>query len=310
MHLDDALARFDAQLLADGRAAATRAQYGRHLGTFARWLPPHLQLEQIGAETLARFLGDPAVLRRRDGNAKLPTSLNALRSSLRVFFAFCVQAGYLATDPARLVRRARCAPAPPRTIAPEDLRRLLDTVGSATDRHARRDFTMFCVLAATGIRLGSLIALDVGDVDLAAGELMLRATKGNTPQRVVMPPTLRDHLAEFIRGREHGPLFGRTLTARTVQRRLSYWCGRAGIVARVSPHTLRHSFAQSLYRHTGDILLVKEALGHASVNSTITYARTDRRKLRAAVESMPGATRGNPDCPANATGGTLAASPS
>jgi site-specific recombinase XerD len=87
--------------------------------------------------------------------------------------------------------------------------------------------------------------------------------------------------------RTTGPLFptrdGRRLTSRQVARRLAGWLEAAGITRRASPHTLRHSFATQLYRKTGDILLVREALRHRSIASTLVYARVDGERLRRAL---------------------------
>ena len=92
---------------------------------------------------------------------------------------------------------------------------------------------------------------------------------------------LRGH----IRDRFSGPLFesrhGLRLSARQVQRRLAAWCREAQIKGPTCPHALRHSFATALYRRTEDVLLVKEALGHRSVASTVVYARPEPGRLRA-----------------------------
>ena len=68
-----------------------------------------------------------------------------------------------------------------------------------------------------------------------------------------------------------------------IQRRFGQWLEKAGIKRKLSPHGLRHSMATNLYRKTGDILLVKEALHHRSIASTMVYARADREQLRTAL---------------------------
>jgi site-specific recombinase XerC len=73
------------------------------------------------------------------------------------------------------------------------------------------------------------------------------------------------------------------MCARHVQRRLMFWCKRAGIARHVKPHDLRHSFAIRLYRQTRDLLLVQAALRHRSIVSTTVYARSDEDALRRAV---------------------------
>ena len=76
---------------------------------------------------------------------------------------------------------------------------------------------------------------------------------------------------------------GEALTARQAQRRFELWLRGAGIRGRYSPHSLRHTFALGLYQRTGDVLVVKEALGHRAITSTMVYARASAERVRAAV---------------------------
>ncbi len=76
---------------------------------------------------------------------------------------------------------------------------------------------------------------------------------------------------------------GRKATTRHDARRFSEGIVRAGIRGAASAHTLRHTFATGLYRRTGDILLVRKALRHHSIASTLTYARSDADSLRRAM---------------------------
>ena len=107
--LDEALELFLVQLQADGRSSHTVGQYRRHVRLLASWLPPSVRVEEIGHESLARFLASPQARTRSDGSQKKPGSANALRSSLKGFFAYAHEAGYIAQNPARLIRRARGA---------------------------------------------------------------------------------------------------------------------------------------------------------------------------------------------------------
>jgi integrase len=67
-----------------------------------------------------------------------------------------------------------------------------------------------------------------------------------------------------------------------MQRRLASWLAKAGVQGR-SAHALRHTYAMRIYGETGDLQLTQQALGHASITSTVIYARVDRSRLRAAV---------------------------
>jgi len=161
---------------------------------------------------------------------------------------------------------------------------LMDTLLQGSGPEARRDYALFHLMLATGIRLGSALALEVDDVDLDRGELWLRSTKGDQPERVFLGKAIRKHLSEYISERRTGPLFtgqtGKRLSSRHVQRRFSQWLKKAGVDRPATLHWLRHTFATSLYLKTADIFLVKEGLRHRSIASTLVYARVDEEKLR------------------------------
>ena len=287
MRLNDALARYAVQLEADGRSSHTIHQYGRHIGLLDSWLREHgkgTEVEEIVHETLAAFLASPCARMRPDGKTKRATSTNALRTSLRTFFRYAHEAGYVRSNPARLVRRALCGTPPIRALSEEEQGRLVEALEAGKGPVAERDRMLFVLMLGSGIRIGSTLALDVGDVDLERGELALRRTKGDVPTTVPLSRSLRDHLRGYIGERTSGPLFrganGRALSARHVQRRLQLWCGRAGIGHAVRPHDLRHSFAIKIYRKTRDLLLVQQALRHRSITSTTVYAQCDDARLR------------------------------
>ena len=82
-------------------------------------------------------------------------------------------------------------------------------------------------MAATGIRLGSALNLDVEDFDFGAGEIVLRGSKGNRVERLPVAKVALQHLREFVVGRSTGPVFtnrtGERLSRRQVQRRFHFW---------------------------------------------------------------------------------------
>lgn len=281
MRLADALSMFVEHLQADGRSVHTIGQYQRHIALLARSLESD-DLTSITPIVLARFLNDPAV---REG--KKAATVNALRTSLRVFFGWCADADLVEKNPARLVRRARCGPPPPRALTVPETDRMLGILAADPTPEGKRDHAMFSLMLATGIRLAGAVALDVEDVDLVRGELRLRRVKGDREERVILGSAIRAQLLVFIGRRRSGPLFlslrRERVGHRHVQRRLGQWLARAQVAGPATPHTLRHSFATRLYERTGDIVLVQAALGHRSLLSTLVYARADEARLRSAL---------------------------
>ena len=285
MRLEEALSLFVVQLDADGRSVHTIRQYERHVLLLAASIGAR-EIEDINAQDLARFLASPAARGRRGGGTKKPTTLNALRSSIRTFFAWAHQAGLLPRNPAHMIRRARGGPAPPRGLGLEDWKRLLETLAC---EDGGRDHMLFALLLGTGIRVGSAVGLKVQDVDLERAELMLRDVKGNRPAVVILGRQIHRHLRRYLKGMRSGPLFatcnGGPMTPRHVNRRLRMWQERAGVRRPVPVHGLRHSFALALYARVGDVLVVQAALGHRSIASTLSYARPSEERLRQALRA-------------------------
>ena len=213
--------------------------------------------------------------------------LNSLVLGERLRGGYLHAAGHIREDPTRLTRRALCAPRPPNGLGADEETRFLDVLSHGEGPEAERDHAMFHLMLATGLRLSSTIALDRDDVDLERAEIDVRSTKGNRPDRVFLGTAIREHLAKYITDRGPGPLFtskdGQRVSRRQVQRRFAHWLQKAGITRAASPHSLRHAFALRLYGRTGDVLLVKEALHHRSIASTLVYARADEERLRRAL---------------------------
>jgi site-specific recombinase XerD len=186
-----------------------------------------------------------------------------------------------------LIRRARCSPPPPRALSEPDQRRLLAVLQKAKRPEAERDHALFHVMLATGIRIGSAVALDVEDVFLDKSEILLRKTKGDRPDVALLGDGIRRHLRRYMAKQQTGPLFtgrdGQRVSVRHVQRRLAQWLEKAGITQPASAHSLRHAFAMRVYQQSGDVLVVKELLRHRSITSTMAYTRVDTERLRRAL---------------------------
>ena len=288
MQLQDALGAFQVQLAADGRSVHTRNQYQRHVAGLIAWLVKTGHSAEVADVTpgiVADFFASNAARMSARGGSKRATSANAQRTSLRCFFRWAHESGIASTNAARLLKRARCSPPPPRALHPDEQKRLLDVLAAATGPVAGRDRVLVGLLLNTGIRIGSAIALDVEDIDFDHNEITLRATKNDRPTTVIMPESIGDKLWTFLGDRTAGAVFRageRRISQRQAQRRLARWLAAAKIRGK-SAHSLRHTFATRIYSTTGDLLLTQMALGHASIASTVIYAKLDKGRLRAVV---------------------------
>jgi integrase len=182
---------------------------------------------------------------------------------------------------------ARVGATPPKGLRPDEVTALLAVLAADPAPAARRDRALFSFLLGTGSRLGSALALDIADLDLAAGTATLRELKGGGRLEVFLRAELVELLTAAIGNRCRGPVFagrdGGHLSPRHIQRRFEGGLAKAGIRSRYSPHSLRHTFAMALYSTTADVLLVQAALGHRAISSTLVYGRASAERVRAAV---------------------------
>ena len=290
MELSEALDLYLLQLRADGRSPHTVANYQRHVGALLDWLAARrhsIALDAITPQVLAEYLVSDDVRHSARGGARSTSTVNAVRTSLRVVFGWLHDAGFTRINPARLIRRAICSPPPPKGLSEEQVERLRAVLQGATGVAGSRDRAMVVLLLGTGIRLGSAVALDVADVDFAEGVITARTVKRDRVQRVYFGAEVRRELESLVAHLPGpGPLFrapnGQRMVVRHACRRITGWLDRAGIHD-ASPHSLRHTFATRLLARTGDLFLVQRALGHRSIASTAVYLEVSEERLREAV---------------------------
>ena len=149
---------------------------------------------------------------------------------------------------------------------------------------------MFELLYSSGLRLGELVALDVGDgrLDIAQGEVTVTG-KGSKTRTVPVGARAREALRAWLGVRsqvampEERALFvgarGRRISPALVGKRLQAWATRSGLGQHVHPHMLRHSFATHVLQSSQDLRAVQEMLGHASISTTQVYTHLDFQAL-------------------------------
>ncbi len=152
-----------------------------------------------------------------------------------------------------------------------------------------RDTAILELLFSTGLRVSELTSLDIGSVNLRTGEFSVRG-KGDKIRLVFLSAAAKIALNEYImRRKDLSPaLFVRIqesgdpsrLTARSVERIVQKYASRAGIVKKITPHTLRHSFATDLLRNGADLRSVQEMLGHSNITTTQVYTHVTNKHLK------------------------------
>jgi integrase/recombinase XerC len=162
------------------------------------------------------------------------------------------------------------------------------------------------LLYGAGLRVGELVSLDVRDVDLALGEVRVQG-KGGKERVVPLPEASRTALAAWLDPRRRPgvrsePLFvalrarrgeaPRRLDVRDVRRRLARRALGAGLLDRVHPHRLRHSYATHLLDMGADLRAIQELLGHASLSTTQKYTAVSAERLVAVYDRSHPRARG------------------
>ena len=216
-----------------------------------------------------------------------PRTLALTLSAWRGFYRWLARYRDFGANPVLGIRAPKAAKPLPKALSVESAQQLL----AADDENSPstiRDAAMFELLYSSGLRLGELIALNVGDgrLDLRQGEVTVTG-KGSKTRTVPIGAKAREALAAWLGARQAAPgekaLFlgvrGRRISAGTVGARLRRWARRRGLRERVHPHMLRHSFATHVLQSSQDLRAVQEMLGHASISTTQVYTHLDYQAL-------------------------------
>jgi integrase/recombinase XerC len=264
-----------------GASHHTLRAYGSDLQQFQAFLTREDRgaITDVDARTLRAYLA------WLHGQKLDRTSIARKLAALRSCFRFLVRRGVIARNPGRDVS----GPRPQRKLASflpiDETQALLDGPGGTV-----RDRAILELLYASGLRVAELAGLDVADVDRDRGTVRVLG-KGSKERMVpfgeAAARTLDAYLA--VRGGMPGPLFtnarGGRLSPRSMQTIVRRSARRNGIARRVSPHTLRHTFATHLLDAGADLRLIQELLGHSRLSTTQRYTHVTSDQLMRVYDS-------------------------
>ena len=202
-------------------------------------------------------------------------------ASARSFFKYLVASGKLKENPVRNLMSPQVNKKPPRVLTQVEYARLVAVPRSLPTPEARRDVVMLELLYATGLRASEIVSLQLRDIDLDHATLYCRL--GHAHRQMHLPPEvvtlLRAYVADgrldLLYDEKEQALFlnrrGHQLTRQGFWQIVKNYAIRAGLGERVTPHTLRHSFAVRTVESGTDLRSLQQALGHAYVSSTRVY---------------------------------------
>lgn len=204
-------------------------------------------------------------------------------ATLRSCFRYLARTGRVEINPARQVRSPRLPKRLPSFLPKDESKDLLDTDAERSPA-GLRDHALLELLYATGLRVSECCGLDLDDVDRRGGSVRVMGKGGK--ERVV--PAGDAALAALeawllVRGEGRGALFtnarGGRLGSRSVLRIVRRRARGAGIDRRVTPHTLRHTFATHMLGEGADLRLIQELLGHSRLTTTQRYTHVSPEHL-------------------------------
>jgi tyrosine recombinase XerC len=257
----------------------------------------------IDLKSLSEFLKDEpiekvdyVVLRRYLASLKelnlSKVSIARKIASIRSFFKFLFREGIIKANPASSLSTPKRDKHLPKFLDEKEIVLLLESPGKE-DESGLRDAAILETLYSTGIRVSELVGLNIGSVDQIGGVIKVLG-KGKKERIVPIGDralqAVRDYLKKrrLAGGKDDRALFfnknGGRLTDRSVRRIINKYILKTSIQQKISPHTLRHSFATHLLDHGADLRSVQELLGHANLSTTQIYTHITTERLKSAYE--------------------------
>lgn len=288
----------------------TVRMYGYYLGFFQSWLTGspsfakasegkpkkrEINVEEIDDETIRNFrlyisheYKNPykGVLKRQTQNYFLV--------ALRSFFRYLIRQKLPVVSP-EMIELGKNRDHNIKFLTPEELNRLFQSIDTK-DKSGLRDRAILEVLFSTGLRVSELVSLNREQINIKAGEFGVIG-KGGKGRVVFLSQQAKDWLTKYlsIRTDPYQPLFIRysgpknkegltnenlRLSVRSVERMLDKHRKKAGILFRIGPHALRHSYATDLLSHGADLRSVQEMLGHKNISTTQIYTHVTNIRLK------------------------------
>jgi integrase/recombinase XerD len=237
-----------------------------------------------------------------------PTSVRRKAAAIRAFYRFCYAEELIGVDIATLIDLPRQTQRLPDTLGVQEVAELLAAV-DGVGLLALRDRALLELLYAAGLRVSEALDLDREDLSGSGGFVRVIG-KGDKERLVPVGDVALDAIAAYLEARDaqraavarrggkavasrrdtlpgdraHEPLFvssrGRRLDRMAAWRVMRAAALKAGLSGRVTPHTLRHSFATHLLEGGADLRVVQELLGHASITTTQLYTHVTGERIR------------------------------
>lgn len=216
-------------------------------------------------------------------------------ATLRSFYKFLVRRGHVETSPVAAIRTPKQEKTLPRFLSLEQINALLNCPETG-DMLGARDRAILETLYSSGLRVSELVDLNLSDVDFL-GEVLHVRGKGKKERLTPIGAGALQAIQRYLTYRDADPRKGRfdqqalfvnkhgqRLSTRSVRRKLDKYLLQAGLDPRISPHTLRHTFATHMLNNGADLRVVQELLGHQSLSTTQVYTHLTTSRMKEVYE--------------------------
>ena len=224
------------------------------------------------------------------------TTIARRLACMRSFFRYTTREGLTPTNPAKALRTPRVGRKLPNFLTAEDIVKLLEAPPANTTA-GLRDRAILETMYSAGLRVAELVGVNVDDWDREANILRIRG-KGKKERITPVGTYAAKALDRWMEVRVESPTgkpqevsaiflnkFGKRLTTRSIGRLLEGHIATCQLQQKVSPHTLRHTFATHLLDGGADLRSVQELLGHKSLTTTQIYTHVSTRRLKETYEA-------------------------
>lgn len=281
--------RYLAELRRENASEHTLRNYGLDLAQFAAYFKPPgdaaAEVTTIDTLALREWLG--WLYDQKLSRVTIRRKLAAVRSLLQ----FLLRQGVVQTNYAKLVLTPKVPTTVPRVPTAEQTNTLIDTVaeGKLYRKSLPRDAAIFEVLYGSGIRVSELVGLNLGDIDLRQGWMLVRG-KGKKERQVPLGERAVAALRRYLEQRNGSTdaVFlnqrGGRLSARSVESIIKLYSTVLTGDSSLHPHSLRHAYATHLLSDGADLRAIQELLGHASLSTTQKYTQVSLTDLMAVYD--------------------------
>lgn len=243
-------------------------------------------IEKVDRIAIRKYL---SFLHRKNKKSSIARKISTLRS----FFKYLVKEQVVPFNPAKGVSTPKVEKTLPTTLTVDEVFRLMESPNRVSEKPLEgskekglRDRAILELLYSSGLRVSELVGLNSNQLDLDLGivRVMGKGRKERiVPVGVKAIEATKSYLEKRGTVRGDGPIFvnsfGGRLTARSVGRLIKKYTRHSGIFRKVSPHSLRHTFATHLLDAGADIREIQEMLGHSSLSTTQRYTHVSMGKL-------------------------------